>query len=138
VLAVAVAVAYGVEVGPYWVTDMLVFAVLAGAVAYFCFVRGAKTTSLASRNRLSRLESSLDWRQVTEPDQRDHVSRSRIAHYVIVSRIKSTAFTAWLRRVSDSPFERALLGEPRWRTFSGESLEEITRKTPDASAKSAQ
>jgi hypothetical protein len=141
-LAVAVTIAYGVGVGPYWVADMLVFAVTAGVVAWFCFFRRAETKNIeAGYGLLTRVDGRQVHRrveprsQVTERDQREHVSRSRIAHYVIVSRIKSTTFAAWLRRESDSPFERALLGEPKWRTLSEESLEEITKKAPDASAK---
>lgn len=151
VLAVAVAVAYGVGVGEYWVTDMMVFAVVASAVAWFCFARGAKTKDIEAGYRALGVSGKQiyrpaephsayghAWGVVTEPDQREQVSRSRIAHYVVVSRIKSTTLTAWLRRESDSPFERALFSEPEWRTLSGESLEEISRKALDAPAKSAQ
>jgi hypothetical protein len=143
-LAVAVAVAYGVGVGPYWLTDMVVLSVVASVVAYFCFARGAKAKSIEHGYRAQggvgkpvdrhvRIDDT-----VAEPDKREHVFRSRIAHYVIVSRIKSTASAAWLRRESDSPFERALLSESGWWKLSEESLEEITKKAFDASAKSAQ
>lgn len=147
VLAVVAAVAYGVEVGSYWLTDMVVFAAVAAAVAYFCFARRAKTMkveqayqTLGSQTQVGKLAGRPVKRDVivTEFDRREHVPRSRIAHYVAISRIKSTASAAWLRRESDSPFERALLGESGWRRLSGESLEEVVRKTPDALAESAQ
>ncbi len=114
-LAVAMAVAYGVGVGPYWVADAVVFTTVVGVVAWFSFRRGPKTTG-------------------TEPDEREQVPRSRITHYVIVSWMKSTAVIA---KESNIPFERALLNEPGWRTLSGESLEEISRKAPDPSAERA-
>ena len=140
VLVIAMAVAYGVGVGPYWLADAVVFAIVAGAVASFCFGERNVESLFAflgfGLSRTYRQQGAK--RTVIEPDQREHVPRSRIAHYVIVSRIRSTTLTAWLRRGSDSPFERALFSEPGWRRLSGESLEEITRKAPDAPVKSAQ
>jgi hypothetical protein len=152
VLAIAAVVAYAVGVGSYWLADMVVFAAVASAVAWFCFARGVKkgdidqvfqilgpgAPRLGYRSGLEVNRSVERDGAVTEPDQRESVPRSRIAHYVIVSRIKSATFTAWLRRESDSPFERALLCEPGWRTLSGEGLEEVIRKAPDASANRAQ
>lgn len=147
VFAVAFAVAYGFGAGPYWLTDMVVFAVMAIAVAYFCFVKGAKTTgveqayqTLGNQTQVGKLAGRPVKRDavVAELGQREHAPRSRIAHYVTVSRIKSRASTAWLRRESDSPFERALLGESGWQRLSEEGLEEIVRRVPDASANSAQ
>lgn len=131
VLAIAVAVIYGVWVGPYWVTDEEVFLVLACAVAFICFTRGPKTEVTFHKWGM-RLGTG------TELERREPAPRSRIAHYALFSRTKSTASTAWLRRESDSPFERALLSEPGWRTLSGESLEEISRKVTEAAARSTQ
>jgi hypothetical protein len=143
-LAVVAAVAYGIGVGRYWLADMVVLTVVASAVAYLCFARRTKTTSiehdyrtLGGVGRPADRPLKVDDADM-EPGKREHVSRSRIAHYVTVSRIKSTALAAWLRRESDSPFERALLNESGWRKLSGESLEEITRKAFDASASSVQ
>lgn len=143
-LAVTAAVAYGVGVGSYWLADMVVFTVVASTVAYLCFARGAKAKSIEHGYRALGGVGKLADRPLkvddadTEPGRREHVSRSRIAHYVIVSRIKSTALAAWLRRESDSPFERALLNESGWRKLSGENLEETIRKAFDASASSTQ
>lgn len=140
-LAVAAAVAYGIGVGPYWLTDMVVFAVVAGVVAFLCFAMRAKTESIYT---MLRMGTTVGRQYAREPDQREHVHdplervpRSRIAHYVTVSRTKSKGLTAWLGRESESPFERALLSNPRWRTLSGESLEEISKEIPDVSTKSA-
>ena len=145
-LVTAAVVAYAVGVGSYWLADMVVLAAVAIAVAWFCLARGAKTEGIEQAYQIlgpgmPRLgyRSGLEVNRlvegngaVTEPEQRERVPRSRIAHYVIVSRIRSKTFTAWLRQESDSPFERALLREPGWRTLSGEGLKEISRKTPDA------
>jgi hypothetical protein len=132
-LAVAVAVAYGVWVGPYWEADAAVLAVLAFGVAFLCFAERSVdrlfdvlTFGLTRANKLRATRT-----RVAEPTHREHIPRSRIAHYVTVSRIKSTAFIA---RESDSSFERALLSRREWRTLSGGGLEEITRKVTDASA----
>ena len=141
VLAVAAAVAYGVGVGPYWVIDLAVFAVVAGAVGFFSFARRAKTESmywmLRMGTKLGRQYAEEADHRARTLDQIEHVTRSRIAHYITVSRTKSTRLTAWLRRESDSPFERTLFSEPKWRTLSGEKLEEVSRKALDAPAKSA-
>lgn len=107
-LAILAALAYGIRVGPYWVTNADLLAVIAGVVAWFSFRRG-------HRAGLSEAEASVQ------------VPRSRITHYVNVSRIKSPAYTA---KESNSPFERALLSEPGWRKFPAEKLAEITQKTP--------
>ena len=139
-LAVATVVAYGVGVGQYWVADAAVLAVAASAVAFLSFTErgvdqlfdflafGPFGGRLAKGNRPG---TSLWVSQL----RRELMPRSRIAHYVTVSRIQ---FTASIAKVSDSQFERALLSQPEWRTLSGESLKEITRKAPDASVKSAQ
>ena len=136
-IAVALAVAYGVWVGSYWVTDADVFALLAGVVAYFSLAeQGMRQLAAVSEFFFARTYRQQGTNAaVTEPHERERLPRSRIAHYVNISRIRSTIFAA---RDSDSPFERALLSEPDWRTLSGESLEEISRKVPDASAKNAQ
>jgi hypothetical protein len=144
VLAVAGAVAYGVGEGQYWVTDLEVFAVVVGAVAYLCFARGGRTKDTEPYYRALGVGAKDVYRPaelrsvVTEPDQREHLPRSRMAHYVIVSRTKSRTLTDWLRLESDSSFERTLFGEPGWRTLSGEDLEEIARKASNASTEGAQ
>jgi len=142
VLAVAVAVAYGVWVGPYWVTDTVVLAVMASAVAFLCFGRGVEAESIFAVLRMGTKVGNQYAPEPSKrqrvPDQRERVSRSRIAHYVTLSRIKSTALDSWLRQESDSPFERALLSEPGWRRLSGENLMEITRKFPDDYSESTQ
>ncbi|MGD0319160.1 MAG: hypothetical protein ABSB56_05655 [Nitrososphaerales archaeon] len=127
-LAVAVAVTYGVWVGPYWVTDEQVFLVVACVVAFICFTRGPKT-------EVSLHKWGMRVGTGSELEHREPAPRSRIAHYAFFSRTKSTASIAWLRRESDSPFERALFSEPGWRTLSGESLEEISKKVTDAAVK---
>ena len=135
-LAVVAAVAYGVGDGAYWVTDAVVLAVVAVAVAILCFAErnvdrlfDVLNFGLARANTLRGAKTA-----VAEPTQRERMPRSRIAHYVAVSRLKSTAAIA---KQSDTPFERALLSQPEWRTLSGGNLEEITKRGTDTSAKSA-
>ena len=138
-LAVAAAVAYGVGDGAYWVTDSVVLAVVAVAVAILCFAERSVDRLFEILNfglgvgRVNRVQGAKT--AAANPTQRERMPRSRIAHYVTVSRFKSTAAIA---KQSDTPFERALLSQPEWWTLSGASLEEITRKATDTSAKSTQ
>jgi hypothetical protein len=154
VLAVAAAVAYGVGEGQYWVTDLEVFVGVVSVVTYLCFARRAKTESMHKVLRIvyqprgpqgSREPTKSGNQEAMEPDPRErlpeeteHIPRSRMAHYAIVSRTKSRTLTDWLHLESDSPFERVLFGEPGWRKLSGDDLEEISRKASTASAKNAQ
>jgi hypothetical protein len=136
-LAVAAALGYGIWVGPDWMTDAVVLAVAAIAVTRASSIVGDADSLL----RILTFGLAKGYRQrsagteVTEHGQRERMLRSRVMHYITLSRIKSTASIA---RESDSPFERALLGQPGWRMLSGESLEEIARRAPDALVKSAQ
>jgi hypothetical protein len=140
VLAVAAAVAYGAGVGPYWVIDLVVFAVVAAAVGFFCFARKSDTESifriLLMGTIIGKRYAEVD-QGAHPPDQVERVARSRIAHYATVYRTKSERLTAWLRRQSDSPFERALFSEPGWQTLSEERLEEISKMAQDAADKNA-
>jgi hypothetical protein len=136
-LAVAAALGYGIWVGPDWMTDAVVLAVAAIAVTRASSIEGDADSLL----RILTFGLTKGYRprgagtEATEHGQKERMLRSRIVHYVTLSRIKSTASIA---RESDSPFERALLSEPRWKALSREGLLEIIRKAPDASAKSAQ
>ena len=120
--AIGGAVYYGLVVGPYWVDDAIVFAALASLVIWSFF---SLKVNFRSKVQIT----------VTEPRQREYIPRSRIAHYVSVSRIH---FLGYLARESESPFERALLSEPEWQKLSGERLQEVSRKVIDASGNSAQ
>jgi hypothetical protein len=102
-LAAALAVAFGASVGPYWVDDAVVFAVFSFAICVSCFAR-------------------VDEAPRTDSEDRGYFPRSRIAHYALVSRIKSGSSTAL---ASYNPFERAVLSEPDWRTLSAEELKRI-------------
>jgi len=144
-LAVAAVVAYGVVVGSYWVADAVVLAVAAGAVVFFSVssaradqlldfltgVLGFQGSPMRVSLETNRPGTSLWVSQL----RRELMPRSRIAHYVTVSRIR---FTAPIAMISESQFERALLSQPGWRKLSAESLEEITRRASDASVNSAQ
>lgn len=144
-LAVVAVVAYVVWIGAYWLADAVVLAAAAGAVVFFPRTeRGVDqlldflTGVLGFRGSPMRVPPEAN-RRGTSPWvsqlRRELMPRSRIAHYVTVSRIR---YTDSLARVSESQFERALLSQPGWRKLSGESLEEIARKASDASVKTAQ
>lgn len=151
-LAVTAVVAYAAGMGPYWLADMVVLALVAIAVAWFCFSGGAKTKrpnqayrtlGIGGAGTSGNLIGTGGRRTdkgvpvVVDPGQRERAPRSRVAHYAIVSRARSKTLTAWLRKESDSPFERVLFDEPGWRRLSGDRLEEITRRARDAPAKGA-
>ena len=137
-LTIAVAVAYGVWIGANWLVDAVVFTFAASAVAYLSLTERDVNQLLnilrfglgVGRVRTSRPSASLGLPQY----QRELLPRSRIAHYVTVSQIRSTASIA---RESDSPFERELLSQPGWRELSAADLEEVVMMAPEASAKGA-
>jgi hypothetical protein len=137
VLAVAAAVVYGVAEGAYWVTDVVVLAVVAVAVGILCLAkrRVDPVVEILTFGVSAHYGARGAKTAAAELNQRERIPRSRIAHYVALSRIKSTAAIA---KQFDTPFERALLSQPEWRTLSGGGLEEITRKATDASAESTQ
>ena len=129
VLAVAGSLTYALLLGSYWLTDALVFALVAALVASLCFAEKSADSlfdllgfSLARTSRYRGTKTAH-----AELDQRERIPRSRIAHYVMVSRIKSTAALA---SISDSPFERAVLCNPAWQTLPAERLDEVARKLP--------
>jgi hypothetical protein len=113
-----------------------VFAALAGVVAFLCYAGRTKIDSILE---ILRITTPIGRQYVGKPDQRgqaperiERVPRSRIARYVAISRAKSTKLTDWLRRESNSPFERALFSDPAWRTLSKESLEDVSRRATEA------
>jgi len=119
-ISVATALIYGLEVGPYWVTDAIFFAMLALAVAYFSFKR------------------KVEWPMNNEAqsfEKREYRPRSRIAHYVSISRAK---FGSYAPHESLTGFERSLLSEPGWQKVSGERLEEISIQSPTKPKRSQQ
>ena len=119
-LATATAVAFGVVVGSYWAADAVVLAVVSFVVISVC--SGSATllgvlTFLFQRTPTRRPPSV--GAPAADPGQRAYVPRSRIAHYVVVSRIKSAVSAI---QVSDNFFERELVSKPSWRTMSSEEL----------------
>jgi len=134
-IAIAMAVAYGIWVGVFWVADAVIFTVAASAVAYLSFTERDANQLLnllrfglgLGRGRANRQSTSL-W---LAEYRREIIPRSRIAHYVTVSKIRSTASIA---KASDSPFEREILSQPGWRTLSEASLEEVAKRAPHDSA----
>ena len=135
--AAAAAVVYGVELGGYWEIDAFVFSAVAVTVAFLSLTeRGTEQvlsilTFFMGRGRRRGAKTGS---AVRDQQERVPMPRSRIAHYVTVSRIKSTTSIAGL---SDSPFERELLSRPGWRELSGESLEEVKRSVHEATGEAS-
>ena len=107
---VAAAVAYSIWGGRLWMTDAGVLAAVAAGVVYFGLVRGPRTA-------------------ITEPEPREQMPRSRIAHYVLVCRIKKTKLS---HDRSDSPFEDALFSDPGWRGLSEDALRDVASRAAGA------
>jgi len=133
VLAVAGSIAFAAVVGEYWLTDAMVLGVLAVGVAYFCFVspttqedtdkvRTLLTPGPSSMMPLQRRRGKT--KAVPASKGPAHIRGSRIAHYFVVSRLKSTERVA---DTTDSPFEQALLRHPGWRSLSGMELEDFVK-----------
>ncbi len=101
-LAVAVVLTYSLGVGWYWTGDAIVLAILTALVTWRIIPKMASPTT-----------GPLQVRRF------EQYPRSKISHYVSVSRIKSTASIA---KRSDNPFERTLLSDPRWRGLSDDDL----------------
>ena len=99
-LVAAVVIAYSLVAGWYWTGDAIALAVLAGLVAW-------RTIPKMIGPGPERVKP---W---------ENYPRSKIAHYVYVSRIRSTEAIA---KRSENPFERALLNDPGWRGLSADDL----------------
>lgn len=60
-------------------------------------------------------------------ENEEPVPRSRVAHY---ARIVGVEDSARLIQTASNPFERALLGGPRWPDLTSGELRELSRSTP--------
>lgn len=109
-MAAALAVAFAVAVGRYWVDDAMVLA----AVEVLVVVEGIKRVSPTP---------------AAEPPRGSAYPRSRIAHYVLLSRIKFDPVKAMR---SPSPFERALLGEEGWQGLKADQLKTMATEAAHA------
>ena len=102
-LAAVSAVAFGAIIGPYWVDDAIIIAAIVVAVTAYSFW-------------------NLDTASSENPEGREYLPRSRIAHYALLSRIRMNSPATW---GPSDPFERALLQNENWRTLSEEELREV-------------
>jgi len=131
-LAFAAVVAYSIWFGAYWLTDVAVLSIVAFVVAFMSLAEGGTDRLLdilgfslgRARRRRGTKTTSI------QHDQKEQIPRSRITHYVVVSRIKSTLEIA---KRSDNPFERVLFSRPEWRTLNESKLREIARNATSAS-----
>jgi len=137
-LAVVGALAYAVEIGPFWLTDAFALALAACAVGYFAAlgppaIGDLETATTMLYYMIGQSQGNRNYMMLRhkdaapERDQAPGLRRSRIAHYVIVSKSMSTAYFA---RQSDSPFERALLSHQGWRTITDDGLEAVIWEAP--------
>ncbi len=137
-LVATAAAAYAYFLGTYWVTDLALLAALGGVVMYFGWLGALSEDDVATAARMVVYLTGFGVSRVMmiatrrskggeERGRATRVRRSRIAHYVAVSRMKSTSF---LSRESESPFERALLRTPGWKKLTAEGLAEVGRSVP--------
>jgi hypothetical protein len=129
-LAIAVVVAYGLRVGPYWVDDALALAFLALLAIAVYLTRGKGAGAFtpwwgpASKQRLLKPTGRTP---TADPDQTKYIPRSKIAHFVLLSRINPKSPTAW---DSYNAFERKLLGQKGWQKLSADELKAIVETQP--------
>lgn len=125
VLVAALAVTFGICVGPYWTVDACVLALVSCVVVYVGIrVSGSSVEHEGFFFPLFRFtkKSSSDSVPSVDSGIRDYIPRSRIAHYARISRMRSDDLAA---RVANNPFEQALLREQDWRTLSAEELKKV-------------
>ncbi|MGP8124690.1 MAG: hypothetical protein ACLQEQ_02330 [Nitrososphaerales archaeon] len=105
-LAMSSAALVGVLSGFSWTLQAVVLSVLTLALAVDS-IRRAEGGSLVENE---------------EP-----IPRSRVAHYARIARVEDSAR---LIQAADNPFERALLGGPKWSDLTSEELRALSRRVP--------
>lgn len=125
-LAVVFAVAFGLGVGAFWVDDAIALAMMIFVVIMICLSAGpgmkrltswwAPTPKEGQPGQASRAASP-------EADYRKYIPRSKIAHFVLLSRIRFTSATTW---DSYNTFERKLLSRKGWQGLSADELKALT------------
>jgi hypothetical protein len=102
-LAVLSAALVGVLSGFYWALQAIVLTVLTLVLAVDS-IRRAEGSSLV--------------------EEEDSVPRSRVAHYARIAGVKDSAR---LIRTAGNPFERELLGDPKWPALTSGELRALSR-----------
>jgi len=126
-LAIVFAVAFGLGVGPYWVDDAIVLALLALGVLSFCLreTEGMKSlVSLWSPASAGNQPRDGNQARFTGIHYAEYVPRSKIARFVTLSRIAHRSPSAW---DSHDPFERELLSHSGWQELSADELNAIVQ-----------
>jgi len=127
-LAVAFALAFGIEVGAYWVDDALGLAAFAFITIMICVSTGKGMQSLTSwwapKTKENQNESAD---RLQEADYRRYIPRSKIAHFVLLSRIRFRSMPAW---DTYNQFERRLLKREGWQSLSPDDLKALA-ETPE-------
>ena len=115
---------FGLTVGPYWIDDAIVLALLAFAVVVFCLREGVSALWSwffpSPRERQTRYASY--GKDIPDMRYREYAPRSRVARYVALSRIDSIPSTTL---ESYEEFERALLGRKGWQNLTEDQLRDV-------------
>lgn len=123
-IAIAFAVAFGLSVGPYWVDDAITLAIMVFLAIMVCLSSGQAMKILTSwwvpAPRIIR-SGPVSRAPILETGYR-HVPRSKIAHFVTLSRIEFKSATAL---DSYNTFERALLGKKGWQEIPADELKAL-------------
>ena len=120
--AVAFAVTFGVAIGPYWVDDAVGLAAIAFVALMVALSAGQGMKTLTSWWAPASRESQLsptNQPTTTTAGGRRYVPRSKIAHFVLLSRIRFRTPVSW---DSYNAFERALLSRGGWQNLTAEEL----------------
>ncbi|HME18276.1 MAG TPA: hypothetical protein VKF15_00880 [Nitrososphaerales archaeon] len=123
-LAIAFAVAFGLGVGPYWVDDAVALAFMALLVIIVYLSQGEGTNAFAAWWAPASKESQLrPTGRIPAPNlDYKYIPRSRIAHFVLLSRISPKSPTGW---DSYNTFEQNLLNRQGWQKLSADELRAI-------------
>jgi hypothetical protein len=122
VLAIAFAVAFGLAVGPFWVDDAMALALMVLFVISYYLSQTQEIKALMTWwSPMTKDTHSEPARRspLDGSDRRTYTPRSKIARFVLLSKIR---FTAPSTLDSYNSFERALLRRSDWRSLSDEEL----------------
>jgi hypothetical protein len=130
-LAVAFAVAFGLGIGPYWVDDAVALAMMAFVVVLVCLRVGQHIVTPTSLPAPMSTSSQMPFKatnqaSASEQGHREYVPRSKIAHFVLLSRIRFKSSTAL---DSYNAYERKLLSRPDWQGLSVDELRELAQQS---------
>jgi hypothetical protein len=105
----------------YWILVLALAAVSAFYASPYGVLQIALLTVVASIIGIRGITSvEGEW----HPQQNPPILRSRILHYVGISKVKVGSS---LQQTAGNPFEASLLGHPKWSQFTTEELRNLSR-----------